>query len=586
MARIAPSGMTGEAMISRREFLQVAAAAAAVTGLGQRLGPAAAQQAIRQDDLLRFTPKGQLTLLHMADCHAQLRPLYYREPSLNLGVGDARDRLPHLVGHDLLAALNIPAASLEAYMLTSAGYEALAKSYGRVGGMDRVATVVAAIRAERGPERVLLLDGGDTLQGSYTALDSKGADMVSVMRALGVDATTGHWEFTLGADRVAELFGGLDRPGSSGIPFLAGNIRDTDFDEPVFPSTRLLERGGVHVAVIGQAFPYAPIAHPRRMMPNWTFGIREPALRAAVAAARKQGAQVVVLLSHHGFDVDRKLADRVEGIDVILTAHTHDALPAPVQVGRTLLIASGSSGKFVSRLDLEVEGGRVKDYAYALIPVLADAIAPDPATAALIGSIRAPHEAMLSTVLAHTDGLLYRRGTFAGTLDDLICDAVLAQRDAEIAFSPGFRWGPTLPAGQPITWDDIYNATAITYPAVYRTTMTGEQIKAVLEGVADNLFDPDPYLQQGGDMVRVGGMGFTVNVDASLGRRISGMHLLRSSAPIEADKDYVVAGWASVNEGVEGPSIWEVVAAHLKGRATISPQPQRTVRFVRAGAGN
>ena len=430
---------------------------------------------------------------------------------------------------------------------------------------------------------MLLLDGGDTLQGSYTALQSRGADMVSVLQALGVEATTGHWEFTLGAERVEELFGGLDKAGSSRIPFLAGNIRDTDFDEPVFPSTRMFEKGGVAVAVIGQAFPYTPIANPRWMMPTWSFGIREQALRASVAAARRQGAEVVVLLSHNGFDVDRKLARQVEGIDVILTAHTHDALPAPVQIGRTLLVASGASAKFVSRLDLEVADGRVKDFAYALIPVLADAITPDPTMAALVAQIRAPHAAMLTTELARTDGLLYRRGTFAGTLDDLICDAVLAQRDAEIALSPGFRWGPTLLAGQPITWEDVYNATAITYPAVYRMSMKGEQIKAVMEGVADNLFYPDPYLQQGGDMVRVGGMSFTVNVDAGLGQRITNMQLLRTGAAIEADKDYVVSGWASVNEGTEGPPIWEVVAAHLKDRAVVTPQAARTVRFMRAG---
>jgi sulfur-oxidizing protein SoxB len=570
-------------MISRRDLLQLAAAAAAVTGLGGGLGRAAAQGGIRQEHLLRFAPKGQLTLLHMADCHAQLEPIYYREPSLNLGVGEARGQLPHLVGQDFLSSFGIPPASLEGYMLTSADYEALAKTYGRVGGMDRVATLVAAIRAERGAERVLLLDGGDALQGSYTALESKGADMIAVMQALGVEATTGHWEFTLGAQRVEELFGGIGKAGSSAIPFLAGNIRDTDFEEPVFPSTRMFEKGGVAVAVIGQAFPYTPIANPRWMMPNWSFGIREAELRRSVAAARQRGAEVVVLLSHNGFDVDRKLAGRVEGIDVILTAHTHDALPAPLRVGQTLLIASGSHGKFVSRLDLEVANGRVKDFAYALIPVLADAIAPDPAMSKLIAGIRAPHEAMLSTELARTEGLLYRRGTFAGTLDDLICDAVLAQRDAEIALSPGFRWGPTLLAGQPITWDDVYNATAITYPAVYRMSMTGEQIKATLEGVADNLFYPDPYLQQGGDMVRVGGMGFTVNVDAVLGERITDMCLLRSGAPIEAGKDYVVAGWASVNEGTEGPPIWDVVAAHLKNRTVVSPRASRTVRFVRAG---
>ncbi|MBX9589191.1 MAG: thiosulfohydrolase SoxB [Hyphomonadaceae bacterium] len=570
-------------MISRREFMQITAAAAAVSGLGGDFGRLVARAALSQEDLLRFAPKGQLTILHMADCHAQLKPIYFREPSLNLGVGQARGQLPHLVGQDFLSSFGIPASSLDAYMLTAADFEALARSYGRVGGMDRVATLINAIRAERGAERVLLLDGGDSLQGSYTALQSRGGDMVAVMQALGVEATTGHWEFTLGAERVAEIFGTRNRPGSAGIPFLAGNVRDTDFEEPVFHALRFFEKGGVNIAVIGQAFPYTPIANPRWMIPEWSFGIRESSLRKTVAAARRKGAEVMVLLSHNGFDVDRKLAGRVEGIDVILTGHTHDALPAPIQVGNTLLIASGSNGKFVSRLDLEVENGRVKDFAYALIPVLADAITPDPAMAQVIADVRAPHEAMLTRELGRTEGLLYRRGTFAGTLDDLICDAVLAQRDAEIAFSPGFRWGPTLLAGQPITWEDVYNATAITYPAVYRTVMSGAAIKTTLEGVADNLFYPDPYLQQGGDMVRVGGMGFTVHVDRALGERISAMHLLRSGAPIDAGRDYVVAGWASINEDVEGPAIWDVVAQHVKGRSVVPSQAGRTVKFVRAG---
>ena len=570
-------------MITRRSFLQVAAATAAVTGLGGRLGRVAAQQAIRQEQLLRFTAKGQLTILHMADTHAQLKPLFYREPSLNIGVGDARGRLPHITGSDLLAALGIQERSPDAYMLSSQDYEALAKTYGRVGGMDRLATLIEAIRAERGPDRVLLLDGGDALQGSYTALATNGGDMVAVLQKLGVDAITGHWEFTLGAKRVAEIFGGLGTPGSSGLDFLAGNVRDTDFEEPVFPAMGLFEKGGVKVAVIGQAFPYTPIANPSWMIPAWSFGIREWDVRRSVAHARRQGAQVVVLLSHNGFDVDAKLASRVEGIDILLTAHTHDALPHPVRVGNTLLVASGSHGKFLSRLDIEVSGGRVSDVSHGLIPVLADAIAPDPEMSALISRIRAPHEAMLGTELARTEGTLYRRGTFAGPLDDLICDALLAVRDAEIALSPGFRWGGTLMAGEPVTWEDIYNATAITYPAAYRTLMKGETIKQILEDIADNAFNPDPYLQQGGDMVRVGGMGYTIDVDATVGSRITGLHLQGSGTPIEPQKEYAVAGWGSVNEAVQGPPIWQVVATYLGHRQLLSPQPRKSVKIVRAG---
>jgi sulfur-oxidizing protein SoxB len=570
-------------MISRREFLQVAGAAAALSAGAGHLSRAAAQQALRQEDLLRFKAKGQLTLLHMADTHAQLLPLYYREPSLNLGVGEGKDKVPHLSGQDFLRAFAIEPGSLAAYMLTAADFEALAQSYGRVGGMDRIATLVAAIRAERGAERVLLLDGGDALQGSYTALQSQGADMVSVLEALKVDALTGHWEFTLGEQRIKEIFGTLERRGSSSLNLLAGNVRDTDMAEPVFRGWRMFERGGVKVAVIGQAFPYTRIANPRWMLPNWSFGIREDTTRKAVALARALGAQVVVLLSHNGFDVDRKLARRVHGIDVILSAHTHDVLPQPLKVGRTLLVASGSHGKFLSRLDLEVADGRVTDFAYALLPVLSDAIAPDPGMAELLASIRAPHEAMLKTELARNHGLLYRRDSFAGTFDDVICDAILARRDAQIALSPGFRWGATLAPGQPVTWEDVYNMTAISYPAVYRVSMTGETIKSVLEDVADNLFNPDPYYQQGGDMVRVGGLSYTINVDAPIGNRIGNLTLLRTSGPLEPSRRYVVAGWGSVNENVEGPPIWALLGDYLKNQQELTPRPRGAVKVVRAG---
>jgi sulfur-oxidizing protein SoxB len=566
---------------TRREFLQVAAATAALTGSGGALTRIAAQQRLTEADLLRFPAKGQVTLLHFTDTHAQLKPIYFREPSVNIGVGEMTGLPPHLTGAEFQRAFGIDPRSAEAYLLTSEDFSALARAYGKVGGIDRMARLIAAIRSERGADRVLLLDGGDTLQGSYTALNSRGGDMVQVLDALAVDATTGHWDFTLGAERVREIFGGIDRPGRAKTAFLAGNVRDTEFEDPVFEATRLFEKGGVRVGVIGQAFPFTPIANPRWQIPKWTFGIREDDVRKRVKLLRAAGAEVVVLLSHNGFDVDRKLARRVQGIDVILTAHTHDALPRPERVGTTLLIASGSHGKFLSRLDLEVSAGRVVGYEYALIPVLSDVIAPDASMAGLIDTIRAPHQAMLSTELARTETLLYRRGNVQGTLDDLICDALLAERDAEICFSPGFRWGPTLLPGQAITWDDVYNATAISYPSVYRLPFTGQTIKDVIEDVADNLFNRDPYYQQGGDMVRVGGMSFTIHVDKPIGQRIGDMMHLRSNQPIEPSKTYVVSGWASVNEGTSGPAIWDVVASHLQARKTVSAASRDLVRLIR-----
>ncbi|MEI8151463.1 MAG: thiosulfohydrolase SoxB [Hyphomicrobiales bacterium] len=558
-------------MISRRDFIQIAAATAAlVPGNWSR---AFAQQKMTQADLLRFEPLGNVTLVHLTDIHAQLMPVLFREPSTNLGVGEARGQVPHVTGKDFLDLYKIPAGSASAYALTSDDFSALAKSYGSMGGLDRIATVLKSIRAER-DGRTLFLDGGDTWQNSYTSMRTRGQDMVDCMALLKPDAMTGHWEFTLGTARVKELVSQL------GFPFLAQNIRDTEWDEPAFDAMRMIERGGVKIAVIGQALPYTAIANPRWMIPNWSFGIRERDLQNNVDKARKDGAGLVVLLSHNGFDVDRKLAGRVSGIDVILTGHTHDALPDVVKVGKTLLIASGSHGKFISRLDLDVRGGEVKDYRFKLIPVFSEVIAPDADMASLIAAIRDPHEKMLGEVIGRTDTLLYRRGNFNGTLDDVICDALLSERDAEIALSPGFRWGNSLLPGQAISREDIYNATALTYPAAYRMTMTGARLKEVLEDVADNLFNPDPYYQQGGDMVRVGGVSYSIDLSQGIGHRIGDLTLLKTGQPLDAAKEYVVSGWASVNEGTEGPAIWDVVMNHIEKVKVVAPKESGRVRLL------
>ena len=561
-------------MISRREFLQVAAATAALSSLAGTHWPRlAAGQALSQADLLDFEALGNVTLVHLTDLHAQLRPIYFREPSTNIDVGDADGEPPHLTGAAFLERFAVTPGSPEAYALTSEDFVALANAYGRMGGLDRIATAIKAIRAERGAQ-MLLLDGGDTWQGSYTAQKSAGADMISAMNLLRPDAMTGHWEFTYGAERMGRVIEELP------FPFLGGNILDDQWQEPAFPATEFFERGGIKVAVIGQAYPYVPISNPRWLVPNWSFGIRENRLRENVAAARAAGARLVVLLSHNGFDVDRKLASRVDGLDVILSGHTHDALPAPVRVGNTLIVASGSNGKFVSRLDLEVDVSGVKGHHHRLIPIFSDAIAPDPECTALIEELRAPYAGELARVVGKTRSLLYRRGNLNGTFDDLICQALVEQRDAEISLSPGFRWGPSLLPETAITVEDIFNMTAITYPQAYRTEMTGADLKRILEDVADNLFNPDPYYQQGGDMVRVGGMGYRIAPKAPMGKRISGMTLLSSGEPIEAGRSYRVAGWASVNEGTQGPPVWQVVEDHIAAHKEVAVAPNDAVKLV------
>ena len=552
-------------MRSRREFLQMAAVSASYFTAIPNFARAAAQQQLTQDDLLKFDSKGQVTLLHLTDMHGQLKPVYFRPPSENYGVGDFEGIPPHLVGSAFLDHFGISSGSAYAYAHTMVDYVALARAYGKLGGLDRTATLVKAIRAERGDDKVLLLDGGDTWQGSYTSLKTQGADMVKAMKALKPNAMVGHWEFTFGKDRVEELIDDM------GYPFLGGNCFDTEWEERVFDSTAYFERGGVKVAVIGQHFPYTPIANPRYLVEGWSFGIRPDEIQKNVDEARKNGAEIVVLLSHNGFDVDQKLAADISGIDVILTGHTHDAVPEAIRIGKTLVLSSGSHGKYLGRIDLKVEAGQVVDVSSTLIPVFSDVIASDPDMSVLIDNLRAPYEAECNRVIGKAGSLLYRRGNFNGSWDDVICDAIREERDVEIALSPGFRWGTTLLPGQPITIDDMYTQTSMNYPAVYRMEMTGEQIKVMLEDVCDNLFNPDPYYQQGGDMVRVGGLSYECAPKNIMGKRIRNLVVTETGAPVEADKRYVVGGWASVNPDTEGPAIYDLLESYITRKELIQP---------------
>lgn len=565
-------------MISRREFLQFGAVAATAAGayftLGGGLTRALAQQKITQEELLKFDSKGQVTLLHFTDVHAQLKPVYFRPPSENFGVGSFEGIPPHLVAEDFLKHFELKAGSPLSYAHTMVDYVNLAQSYGKLGGLDRTATLVKEIRAERGEDKVLFLDGGDTWQGSYTSLKTNGQDMVECMKLLKPDAMVGHWEFTFGEDRFLELVDEM------GYAFLASNIVDNEWEEQVFESTAYFEKGGVKVAVIGQAMPYTPIANPSWMIPNWSFGIRPELLQQNIDKARANGAEVVVLLSHDGFDVDQKLATVVNGIDVILTGHTHDAIPEAIEINNTILLSSGSHGKYLGRVDLDVRDGKVVGYSSNLIPIFADVVTPDKEMAAKIAEFREPHEDELSRVIGKTEGLLYRRGNFNGTWDDLICEGLIEQRDAEISLSPGFRWGTTLLPGQDITIDDLYNQTSMNYPNVYRLEFTGQQIKEIFEDVCDNLFNTDPFFQQGGDMVRVGGLGYACAPKEGIGKRISQMTLLRTGEAIEASKSYVVSGWASVNEDTQGPAIYDLMEQHILSKGTVNMPKNESVKVI------
>ncbi|WP_341248257.1 thiosulfohydrolase SoxB [Cupriavidus pauculus] len=556
--------------MNRREFLQVLA----VAGAGGMTFPGGDAQAAQAAQKLYDVPRfGNVHLLHFTDCHAQLRPVHFREPSMNLGVAEWAGRPPHLVGDAFLREYGIAPGSAAAHAFTYLDFTAAAQRYGKVGGFAYLSTLIQRVKASR--PGALLLDGGDTWQGSATALWTKGQDMVDAALQLGVDVMTPHWEMTLGAERVKQI---VDGDFKGRVAFLAQNIKTNDFGDPVFDPYIIREMNGVPVAIIGQAFPYTPIANPRYLVPDWTFGIQEENLQQTIDEARAKGAKVVVLLSHNGMDVDLKLASRVRGLDAILGGHTHDGVPAPVPVrnagGITLVTNAGSNGKFLGVLDFDVRHGKVSDFRYKLLPVFANFLPADPAMDALIRKVRAPYEAKLGEVLAVNRGLLYRRGNFNGTFDQLILDGLMAVQDAEIAFSPGFRWGTTLLPGENITMEALMDQTAITYPYTTVTAMSGETIKTILEDVADNLFNPDPYYQQGGDMVRVGGLQYTIAPNQPIGKRITNMRL--AGQPIDANKSYKVAGWAPVAEASRnagGAPIWDVMAQWLRTTREVDARP-------------
>ncbi len=565
--------------LTKREFMQVlGAASAAGLGLG-RFADASAQTAA--EGLYDIPKFGNVSLLHMTDCHAQLKPIYFREPSVNLGVGDMKGRLPHLVGEHLLKATGVTSGTPTAHALTYLDFEQAATRYGKVGGFAHLATLVKRLRASR--PGALLLDGGDTWQGSGTALWTQGQDMVDAAKLLGVDVMTGHWEFTLGMQRVKEI---IDKDFAGKVDFVAQNVKTTDFGDPVFKPYVIRPINGVPCAIIGQAFPYTPIANPRYMVADWEFGIQDENLQKMVDEVRGKGAQLVVVLSHNGMDVDLKMASRVTGVDAILGGHTHDGMPVASIVknksGQTIVTNAGSNGKFLGVLDFDVKDGKVADFRYKLLPVFANMLPADKEMDALITKIRAPYEGKLAEQLGVTEGLLYRRGNFNGTGDQLIVDALMDVQGADIAFSPGFRWGTSLLPGQPITREWLLDMTATTYSYATLTEMKGEMLKTVLEDVCDNLFNPDPYYQQGGDMVRVGGLTYACDPLQAMGRRISDMRL--KGQPIEADKTYKVAGWAPVAEDAAkagNKMVWDVVEEWLKARGgKVAPRQPNTPRLV------
>ncbi len=576
--------------ISRREFVKLMGLAGAAGMM-----PGSIFAAAKQPSNLYEVPKfGNVSLLHFTDCHAQLNPVYFREPNVNLGFGYGLGKAPHIVGDAMLQHFNIKPGSIEAHAFTFLNFDEGANQFGKIGGFAHLSTLINQLRDARGPGNSLLLDGGDTWQGSGTSYYTRGKDMVGACNRLGVDVMTGHWEFTyldkevisnvndFKGDFVAQNVGVNEE---ALFDYKFADFEDFNEDEGLaFKPYTMKTVGGARVAVIGQAFPYTPIANPSRFIPDWTFGIQDESMQNIVDMVRDtEKPDVVIVLSHNGMDVDIKMASRVSGIDAIFGGHTHDGMPAPTIVnnkgGKTLVTNAGSNGKFLGVMDLDVKDGKVRDFKYRLLPVFSNMLEADKEMQSYIDEVRKPYKAELDEELAVAEETLFRRGNFNGTFDQVICDALIKVNDAQISLSPGFRWGTTVLPGQKITMDHVMDQTCITYPETYRREMKGSEIKAILEDVCDNLFNADPYYQQGGDMVRLGGLDYVCDPTAGMGKRIQNMTLDDGTA-IEADKGYMVAGWATVGSKSPGRPIWEVVADYLRDQKSIKIDKLNTPKLV------
>ena len=517
---------------------------------------------------------GNARFLHITDTHAQLLPVHFREPSVNLGFHSNFGKPPHVVGHHFNKRYGIKSNSRAEFALSSVNYIENANRFHKIGGFSQIKTMADYLRNSFGADRTLFLDGGDTWQGSATSLYTRGKDMVEALNILGVDVCTGHWEFTYKDKEILENIKLLK------ADFVAQNVYVKDeslmdgvqaYDEDTghaFKPYVMKKMGSNMVAVIGQAFPYTTIANPQRFIPDWTFGIRPEEMQELVDEIREtKNPDAIIVISHNGYDVDKKMASVVSGIDFILGGHTHDAVPEAYPVknsrGVTHVINSGSNGKFVGVLDIDIKDKKVRDFKFTLLPVFSDLVAEDKVMKKHIEKTRAPFLEKLTKPLATTDELLYRRGNFNGTFDQIICNALREVKGADISMSPGFRWGTSILPGGTITFDDLMNQTSMTYPETYIRDVKGSDLHVILEDVADNLFNKDPFLQQGGDMVRTGGLSYRIDPMQKMGKRITNLQLT-SGASIEANKNYKLAGWSTVGSRSEGEPIWDTVSTYLE----------------------
>lgn len=564
--------------ITRRDFFHLAGVLGASTFLAGCSSSTTTSSMLPSDisasTLMDMKPVGNVSILHICDLHAHLKPLYWREPSTLISAPELVGNPGFICGKNFMNYYGVKDDSLDAYFDTYLNFDELAKKFGKMGGVAHIKTIANEVRRDRGEQNVLFLDSGDTWQGTAVALWTKGEAIVKAQNDLGIDVMVGHWEFTYGKERVAELIGKLN------AKFIAQNIINNDqwsdkFEELVFEPYTIKVVGGHKIGIIGQAFPFTSTANPKHFTEGWSFGINTESLQKYVDKLRiEEKVEAVLLLSHDGFSVDQEVAKKVKGIDFILSGHTHDPAPKPIKINNTVILISGSHGKYVSRLDLDIKNGKVVDYGYKLIPVASDLIPADPKTQALVNQIYAPYEEKLSEVLGKTKHTLYKRDTFFSTYDALIGDAIKDTMDSEIAFTPGYRWGTTIPAGSAVTLDSVFDMTAITYPEVYTFELKGDRIKALLEDIADNVFNANPMYQQGGDMSRLAGIHYEIKVGAQTGNRINNIKV--NGKPLDTNKNYKISSWGgnlqnagtNLQESKIAP-VYDVTANYIRKKGLI-----------------
>lgn len=407
-------------------------------------------------------------------------------------------------------------------------FEGSDSNYIRAGGYPRISAYINKVRKEK-DNKVVVLDGGDTFHGTLPVVDSKGMILTSYLNEMKIDAMTAHWEFAYGPKHFSSLLNALN------YPMLAINCYDKTTDKLVFDPYLIKEVNGLKIGIIGIAATIIDKTMPQHFAEGLYFSLGNEELPGYIAELKDQDVDLVILLSHLGFPQEVKLAQEVDGIDVLLSAHTHNRVYEPALVNDTIIFQSGCHGSFLGHLDLVVENKKIVDYKHQLV-VLDESLDEDLDMKAAIEKDLEPYKEQLNKIVGRTGTDLNRSTVFESTMDNLLLQSMIDISGAELAFSNGWRYGAPIPKGD-IRENDLWNMIPVN-PPLSKVKLKGQEVWDMMEENLERTFSIDPYQQMGGYVKRVLGMNLYCKIENPYGERVQ--QIFVQGQALEKDRVYHV----------------------------------------------